>query len=905
MRTNTGFNSLNNVYVSYGTGVAFRKPMLKSLADIYNEIVHPTPEIIEKIEKIRQSSKLGEKAKVKQRKKELDAFTCSGFFEDRNNEGLIEHSGRLQIDLDNLDPAEIQEIKSKLSRDNIVEFVCLSPSGTGLKAVIRIPKAAKNSEHKKSFFAAQHYFRENYALEIDPSCQDVSRLCFVSYDPDAYINEDATVLDVHFWYQEQKPVSIKPPPRLDLPNKSTPTGQDHPFAQKVLDSACEKISAAPDGQRHQTRRDEARLVGGYVGGGHLEEGLAKSRLLDAALRNTDNAIDAKRTIHESLENGKAAPLDPPQNQNAQPHGEDPSPHNSEQKGMECSALYRFSESGTFRMMRNKSGDLVPSPIANFTAEIVEELKFDDGEQTNLQYRIQGWRGKKSYPEVVVYAEEYNSLKFVEKNWGCTARIYPGQGTRDHLRHAIQEKSGDEVTRTTVYTHTGIREINGKMTYLSSAGALDCEGVRVVLDESEKEKLSRYKLPVTSSAEEVDSGTQASLSFLEVADDSVSIPLLVYTYEPTITSVIPIKPASIFVYGPSGCHKTSVLTGLLNHYGVFTADNHYTFNDTVNSLERASYILKDTPMLVDDLYPTIIPSDQKRMISTFERLTRSAGNRSGRGRLRSDLKLRRTFYPRGVVWFAGEDLIGAGSALARLKLVVMEPNSVDLEILSEFQAKCHLLPHALADFLRWLFRNVELVRNIFANHTGEYDELYQQGNALHGRLIEQIILSQKMVRVLCIWLTEQGALNGIEADSLYERAYKVFVHNAQRLQERIQTSNPTEQFIEIMQALNSSEKIWIKPFEWTEAEKPLNKEMLGWRKDGYIYAQGRVIWQLIQNYCQRERSTFPVGERTLWEHLARTGVLIRQADQVSGSMKIPAENNRSIRVMKFKEDQLFG
>jgi len=34
-------------------------------------------------------------------------------------------------------------------------------------------------------------------------------------------------------------------------------------------------------------------------------------------------------------------------------------------------------------------------------------------------------------------------------------------------------------------------------------------------------------------------------------------------------------------------------------------------------------------------------------------------------------------------------------------------------------------------------------------------------------------------------------------------------------------------------------------------------------------------------------------------------LIRQADQVSGSMKIPAENNRSIRVMKFKEDQLFG
>ena len=904
MRTNTRFNSLNNVYVSYGTGVAFRKPMLMSLADIYNEIVHPTPEIVEKIEKIRQFSKLGEKAKVKQLKKELPAFTCSGNFEDRNNEGLIEHSGRLQIDLDNLDPAEIQEIKSKLSRDNIVEFVCLSPSGTGLKAVIRIPKAVKNSKHKKSFFAAQHYFRENYGLEIDHSCQDVSRLCFVSYDPDAYINEDATVLDVDCWYQEQKPVSIKPPPRLDPPTKSTPTGQDHPYAQKVLDSACEKISAAPDGQRHQTRRDEARLVGGYVGGGHLEEGSARSRLLDAALRNTDNAIDAERTIHESLENGKAAPLDPPQNQNAQPHGEDPSPHNSDQNGMECSALYRFSESGTFRMMRNKSGDLVPDLIANFTARILEELMYDDGERAELKYRIKGERGDESYPEVIVPAEEFNSLKFVEMNWGCTAQIFPGHGVRDKLRHAIQVNS-EEVTRTTIYTHTGIREINGKLTYLSSSGALDCEGVQVVLDDSENEKLNRYALPTTSSAEEVHSGTQASLSFLEVADYSVSIPLLVLTYAPVISSLIQKNFASLYLLGPSGCHKSTLAALALCHYGDFTADNLHTFNDTVNSLERASYILKDAPMLVDDFYPTTNQYDQKRMISTFEGVTRSAGNRSGRGRMRSDLKLRRTFYPRGVVWFTGEDLIGAGSALARLILVEMEPNSVDIEILSEIQTKRHLLPHALADFLRWLFMNVELVRTIFANQTGEYDELYQQGKALHRRLIEQIILSVKMVRVLCIWLTDRGVLNGIEADSLYERAYTVFVQNAQRLQERIQTSNPTEQFIEIMQALNSSGKIWVKPFELTEAEKPLNKEFFGWRKDGYIFAQSRVVWQLVQNYCQRERSTFPVGERTLWEHLARTGVLIRQADQVSGSMKIPAENNRSIRVMKFKEDQLFG
>ena len=73
-----------------------------------------------------------------------------------------------------------------------------------------------------------------------------------------------------------------------------------------------------------------------------------------------------------------------------------------------------------------------------------------------------------------------------------------------------------------------------------------------------------------------------------------------------------------------------------------------------------------------------------MRATFEGLTRSAGNRSGRGRMNSDLKLRRTFYLRGMVWFTGEDLIGAGSAIARLTLVEIGPKDVKLGELRRLQ-----------------------------------------------------------------------------------------------------------------------------------------------------------------------------------------------------------------------------
>ena len=54
--------------------------------------------------------------------------------------------------------------------------------------------------------------------------------------------------------------------------------------------------------------------------------------------------------------------------------------------------------------------------------------------------------------------------------------------------------------------------------------------------------------------------------------------------------------------------------------------------------------------------------------------------------------------KGTVWFTGEDL-AAAALLARLTLVEIEPNSVDLKVVSDLQAET-LLPHALADFVRW-------------------------------------------------------------------------------------------------------------------------------------------------------------------------------------------------------------
>ena len=68
----------------------------------------------------------------------FDYVTFSGTFEKRNDSNLLQHSNLLTIDFDHLD--NLQELKTQLLNDEYFETEMLftSPSGDGLKWIIRI-----------------------------------------------------------------------------------------------------------------------------------------------------------------------------------------------------------------------------------------------------------------------------------------------------------------------------------------------------------------------------------------------------------------------------------------------------------------------------------------------------------------------------------------------------------------------------------------------------------------------------------------------------------------------------------------------------------------------------------------------------------------------------------------------
>lgn len=122
----------------------------------------------------------------------IPCFIPSGTFSERKDEALIEHSGAICIDVDAKDNTHVsnfQELKKLISQIPYVAYCGLSVGGKGFFLLIPIKYPNK---HREQFKACCEDF-ERCGIVVDHSCINVSRLRFMSYDPKAYFNDNATV----------------------------------------------------------------------------------------------------------------------------------------------------------------------------------------------------------------------------------------------------------------------------------------------------------------------------------------------------------------------------------------------------------------------------------------------------------------------------------------------------------------------------------------------------------------------------------------------------------------------------------------------------------------------------------------------------------------------------------------
>ena len=142
-------------------------------------------------------------------KKKLPCILFAGTFNERNSNSLQKHSGLMVLDFDKY-PNEQTMLEHLETLKQNPHFVLLfiSPSGNGIKGVIKVNDDLTKETHPKVFKEFHKQFNYDY---FDIVNSNVDRVCFESYDPNIFVNLEADLFnpilkDEGFQVSERVPV---------------------------------------------------------------------------------------------------------------------------------------------------------------------------------------------------------------------------------------------------------------------------------------------------------------------------------------------------------------------------------------------------------------------------------------------------------------------------------------------------------------------------------------------------------------------------------------------------------------------------------------------------------------------------------------------------------------------------
>ena len=238
-------------------------------------------------------------------KKMLPAICFSGIFTKRNDNSLTEHSGLICLDFDGYEKKkDLLADKEKLSKSEFVYSVFISPSGNGLKALIKIPQDVDN--HVNYFNSLENHFNSPY---FDKTCKNLSRVCYESFDPMIYINEDSDVWDTIEDVEYKEVSVIRDAPTIPITDENK--------IVEILVKWWEKKYPMSEGQRNQNAFILAmafndygvnRSLASYVLNGFSNDSFSLAeitRTIDSAYANTQNFGTKYYEDDEQVNNIKA------------------------------------------------------------------------------------------------------------------------------------------------------------------------------------------------------------------------------------------------------------------------------------------------------------------------------------------------------------------------------------------------------------------------------------------------------------------------------------------------------------------------------------------------------------------------------------------------------------------------
>ena len=491
----------------------------------------------------------------------------------------------------------------------------------------------------------------------------------------------------------------------------------------------------------------------------------------------------------------------------------------------------------------KDGGTVWTPLATFDARITAETVRDDGAEQTLTWMLHVVTADGRGGGIEILPDQLGKpQQWAAKAAGVSALVMPGLSVADHLRVAVQSRSGD-VPRRIIYAHTGWRRLGAGWAYLTNSGALGGGGLdtSVAVDLG---SLGRYQLPDVPGVRDVRAAVRKTLSLMEIAPDMVMVPVLAAVYR----APLPLPPdCAVWLFGRSGTLKTAITALAQQHYGP-SMDAHGlpgNWTSTANALESQAFTLDSALFVVDDYSPDTTKVDAQRRAATADRLIRGSANHSGRGRLRPDGTQRPAKPPRAQVLTSAEDVPpGVESMRARAFVAEISPGDVSLPRLTAAQAIAGdgTLAIAMAGYVKWLATRYDadsgLPSILATERTRLRDSARAEGHPRHALNIGSLALGW---HEFLAFAAEAGAITAEQREATWLRTWKALVDTGAEQARYSRDSDPVRIYLQSLAALIAQGRACLAD---TQGRAPADATRWGWKwddaGDGTFRTYGDVI-----------------------------------------------------------------
>jgi Toprim domain len=545
----------------------------------------------------------------------------------------------------------------------------------------------------------------------------------------------------------------------------------------------------------------------------------------------------------------------------------PSAKRSQHDASQDTGPYRRVDGCLCRLRHDREGNESVQPLANFDAEVVEEVSYDDGADTSRVFHIRGTLSDgRALPVARVPANDFGGMNWVTGAWGVRAVVCAGQGARDHLRAAVQILSN--ATSRVVFKHTGWRLQDGAWAYLFHGGAVGANDLAVELEPP----LDRLVLP--REPVDVPEAVGWSLRLLDCGPDTLTVALLGAIYEAPLSFAMS-PDFAVWLLGPSGSLKSELAALAQSHFGRFDRKTlPATWTSTENSLEARLFALKDVLAVVDDYAPLTDARAQTDLERRAQRVLRGVGNHSARGRLRADLSAHPDRPPRGLVLCTGEDLPPGSSIQARLVVVPVDRDRLNLAAVTALQGSANRLPHAMLGYIQWLRPQIEdLQERLPRERERVRGELHRIGS--HLRQAEALAHLYVGFDLFLAFAESVGALTLDRATALRERALDALRSIGERQGQQLVELDPAERLLTVLGTLLIQRRVALVKRDVDP--EPDDAEFVGWRDEEFAYLLPAAVRRRVASFLRESGEHWPHTSTALNQALVRRGVLALSPD----------------------------